>query len=33
MWEVLLMELLAAEGSDEEPDDSAMSGSENKYSP
>jgi hypothetical protein len=29
--EVLLMELLAAEQSDEEPDDSAMSGSEDKY--
>ncbi|KAJ7789750.1 hypothetical protein B0H14DRAFT_3572647 [Mycena olivaceomarginata] len=31
--EVLLMELLAAEESDEEPDDGAMSGSEDKYSP
>ncbi|KAJ7339927.1 ribonuclease H-like domain-containing protein [Mycena albidolilacea] len=31
--EVLLMELLAAEESDEEPDDGAMSGSEEEYSP
>jgi hypothetical protein len=33
MRKVLLMELLAAEESNEKPDDSAMSGSEDKYSP